>query len=80
MANAGSTLLIENILVGVFGGVIGGDFVATQLNSGTPLGPEFSMRSMLLAVGGAVVALLLLRLMRRVVGQAKTAKKPRRDR
>jgi uncharacterized membrane protein YeaQ/YmgE (transglycosylase-associated protein family) len=80
MANEGSTLLIENILVGAFGGVIGGEFVAAQLNSGAPLGPEFSIGSMLLAVGGAGLALLLLRLMRRVVGQGKTGKKPRRDR
>jgi uncharacterized membrane protein YeaQ/YmgE (transglycosylase-associated protein family) len=59
--------LIENILVGMFGAFIGGDFIAEQI-SGPAIAQGFHFSSLLLAIGGAVGALLLLQGMRKLVG------------
>jgi uncharacterized membrane protein YeaQ/YmgE (transglycosylase-associated protein family) len=58
---------IENILIGMFGAFIGGEFVSAQV-SGAAVATGFHMSSLALAIAGAVVMLLLLRLMRKVVG------------
>ncbi|MEO8390246.1 MAG: hypothetical protein ABI893_15985 [Polaromonas sp.] len=71
-------LVLENLGVGVFGAYIGGDFVASMLSGGKTTDTVFSMGSLGLAVGGAVVALGLLRLMRRAVGVQHVTKGPRR--
>jgi uncharacterized membrane protein YeaQ/YmgE (transglycosylase-associated protein family) len=71
-------LVLENLGVGVFGAYIGGDFVASILSHGKTNDTTFSMASLGLAVGGAVVALALLRLMRRAVGPMHRSKGPRR--
>jgi len=71
-------IVLENLGVGVFGAYIGGDFVAAMLSHGKTNGTVFSMSSLGLAVGGAVVTLLLLKLMRRAVGPMQRSKGPRR--
>lgn len=68
------TIVIENVLVGVFGAYIGGDFVAVMVN-GRLLNHDFSAASLGYAATGAVVSLLLLRLMRRAVGPLRPTKK-----
>jgi uncharacterized membrane protein YeaQ/YmgE (transglycosylase-associated protein family) len=81
MAHAGGRiLLIENVLVGVFGAFIGGDFIAAQLNNGVINDKDFSIRSLAIAITAAVVMLLVLRLLRRVVGPLQAGKKKARAR
>jgi uncharacterized membrane protein YeaQ/YmgE (transglycosylase-associated protein family) len=64
---------VEEVLVGVFGAFIGGEFIATQV-LGPAAGTGFSMAGLSMAVGAAVVMLVLLVLMRRVVGPMKISK------
>lgn len=71
-------LILENLGVGVFGAYIGGDFVAAILSRGKTNDTVFSMGSLGLAVGGALVALALLRLMQRAVGPMQRSKAARR--
>jgi uncharacterized membrane protein YeaQ/YmgE (transglycosylase-associated protein family) len=78
MSSGGKTLLVENVLVGVFGAFIGGDFVVAMLSPGVVNDKVFSMRSLAFAAAGAVVMLLLLRLLRTAVGPLRAGKrKPR---
>jgi uncharacterized membrane protein YeaQ/YmgE (transglycosylase-associated protein family) len=78
MNSDGKTLLVENALVGVFGAFIGGDFVVAMLSPGVVNDKVFSIRSLMFAVAGAVVMLVLLRLMRSAVGPLRAGKrKPR---
>jgi uncharacterized membrane protein YeaQ/YmgE (transglycosylase-associated protein family) len=78
MKSGGRTLLVENVLVGVFGAFIGGDFIVAMLSHGVVNEKIFSMRSLAFAVAGAVVMLLLLRLVRGAVGPLRAGKrKPR---
>jgi uncharacterized membrane protein YeaQ/YmgE (transglycosylase-associated protein family) len=77
---AGRTLLIENMLVAVFGAFIGGDFLVAQLG-GVATGDEtFHLRSLGLSVAGAVLMLLALQLMRRMVGPMRASKAPAKRR
>ena len=71
------SVIIENILVGMFGAYIGGDFVATMMD-GVAAGEDFSFSAFGYAVLGAVVLLLALKLMRYKVGALRVGKKPRR--
>lgn len=71
-------VIIENVGVGIFGAYIGGDFIASMLNGGVINDTDFSMRSLGLAIGGAIACLVILRLMRRVVGPMKAGKSKRR--
>lgn len=80
MAEAGRIVLIENVLAGVFGAFIGGDFIASQFTNGVVNNKDFLISSLALSVGGAVVVLLLLKLMRRVVGPMRAGKSPSRKR
>ena len=67
--------MIENILVGVFGAFIGGDFVAAMI-SGSKLvnDKDFRVSSLAMAVGGAIVMLVVLRVMRGAVGPMRSSK------
>ena len=67
-------VVIENVLVGMFGAFIGGDFVAAQFNHGVINDTVFSFRSLALAVAGGVVMLMALSLMRKVVGPMRNSK------
>jgi len=71
-------VILENLGVGMFGAYIGGDFVAAILSGGKTNDTVFSVGSLGLAVGAAVVALGLLRAMRRAVGPQHVTKGPRR--
>jgi uncharacterized membrane protein YeaQ/YmgE (transglycosylase-associated protein family) len=64
---------IENILIGMFGAFIGGEFVSAQV-SGAAVATDFHLSSLMLAILGAVVLLLLLKLMRKVVGPMQKGK------
>jgi uncharacterized membrane protein YeaQ/YmgE (transglycosylase-associated protein family) len=75
---SGRVAVVENLLVGVFGAFIGGDFVAAMLNGGVVDDKVFKVGSLAMAIAGAVVLLLMLRLMQRVVGPLQAGKaKPR---
>lgn len=70
----GKIVMIENILVGVFGAFIGGDFVVAMLSS-TPVDEKvFHVSSLGIAIAGALAALFLLRLMRGAVGPMRGSK------
>jgi uncharacterized membrane protein YeaQ/YmgE (transglycosylase-associated protein family) len=70
---------VENILIGMFGAFIGGDFVSVQI-SGATVASGFHFSSLLLALAGAIVMLALLQLMRKVVGpMRKSVSKKKRD-
>lgn len=73
------TSVIENVLVGMFGAFIGGDFVAAQFNGGV-VATTFTISGMIMAIGGAIVILLLLRLMRKLVGPQRNSKSISRKR
>lgn len=69
---------LEAVGVGVFGAFMGGEFIASYV-----LKPEvlktISAPAAGMAVAGAVVALVLLKLMRRAVGPMKVGKSRRRE-
>ena len=71
-------LIFESLGVGMFGAFIGGDLVASVLSGGKTNDTVFSMGSLGLAVGGGLLGLLLLKLMRGVVGKQHVTKGPRR--
>ncbi len=73
MGTASKTARIEEVLVGVFGAFIGGEFIATQV-MGPSAQTTFSMSGLSMAVVAALVMLGLLALMRRVVGPLKSGK------
>jgi uncharacterized membrane protein YeaQ/YmgE (transglycosylase-associated protein family) len=68
------TVVIENVMTGMFGAFIGGDFVASKFNAGVVNDAQFTVSGLVLAIGGAIVILLLLKLMRRVVGPMRNGK------
>lgn len=70
---------MENVLVGMFGAFIGGDFVASMLNGGVVNDQDFTLGALGLAVASAVVMLVLLRLMRGAVGPLRSGKKKRSE-
>ena len=72
MGTAGKITRIEEMLVGVFGAFIGGDFILSQLVG--PTGTGSMLQALGLAAAGAVVMLVLLRLMRKVVGPMRNSK------
>ena len=82
MGSSGKIVRIEEVLVGVFGAFIGGDFLMSQINgpvaatttaaAAAPTG--FSGASLGLAVLGAGVMLVLLKMMRGVVGPMRNSK------
>jgi uncharacterized membrane protein YeaQ/YmgE (transglycosylase-associated protein family) len=77
MKSKGTVMLAENIGVAIFGAFIGGDFLAAMLNKGVINDTVFSFQSLLIAIGGAATALLLLKLMRGSVGQYVNKPKPK---
>ena len=74
MGPGGRTVMIENVLVGVFGAFIGGEFIAAMLNGGK-IATEFKIGSLGIAVATAIVMLFLLKMMRRAVGPLVPSKK-----
>ena len=80
MKSEGKTVMIENILVGIFGAFVGGDFVVSLMNGGVVNDKVFKSSSLGMAVAGAVVLVLVVRLMRRMVGPLRAGKSKSRDR
>ena len=80
MKSEGRIGLIENVLVGVFGAFIGGDFIVALMNKGVVNDRDFHIGSLGFAVAGAVVMLLVLKLLRRSVGPMQSGKKKPRAR
>ncbi|MGE0498035.1 MAG: GlsB/YeaQ/YmgE family stress response membrane protein [Ramlibacter sp.] len=74
------TIVVENMLVGVFGAFIGGDFIVSMLNSGKVDDKVFHLSSLLIAIASAVAFLVVLRLMRKAVGPMRASKGPARRR
>jgi len=79
MAGGARPLLIENVLAGVFGAFVGGDFIVSSLNGGVVNDTDFKIGSLALAIAGAVVMLLLLKLMRKLVGPLRDSKSRKRS-
>ncbi|MDB5859865.1 MAG: hypothetical protein JWQ76_3554 [Ramlibacter sp.] len=73
MSTSGKITRIEEVLVGVFGAFIGGDFLMSQINGPTAVS-SMSASTVGMAVAGAAVMLVLLRLMRGVVGPMRNSK------
>lgn len=74
MGSSSKSVRVEEVLVGMFGAFIGGEFVFAQLNGGQAGTGIFSLGSLGLAIAGAVTLLVLLRLMRGVVGPLRPKK------
>jgi uncharacterized membrane protein YeaQ/YmgE (transglycosylase-associated protein family) len=74
MTAPGRVGMVENILVGVFGAFIGGDFLVSMLSGGVVNEKVFHFSSLGMAVAGAVVMLVVLRLMRAKVGPLRASK------
>jgi uncharacterized membrane protein YeaQ/YmgE (transglycosylase-associated protein family) len=70
----GRIAMLESVLVGVFGAFIGGDFLVAMLSDGVVSEKVFRMSSLGMAVGGAVVLLAALRLMRGAVGPMRATR------
>jgi uncharacterized membrane protein YeaQ/YmgE (transglycosylase-associated protein family) len=77
MASHTKVTRIEDVLVGVFGAFIGGEFVTAMLNAGK-VQTTFTMTGLLNAAGGAIVLLVVLAYMRRAVGPMRSRGKPNR--
>jgi uncharacterized membrane protein YeaQ/YmgE (transglycosylase-associated protein family) len=76
MGSAGKVVLVENVLVGVFGAFIGGEFIADMMKVKTP--GSFSMAALGISITAAIVLLVLLKLMRRSVGPMRNSKSRQR--
>jgi uncharacterized membrane protein YeaQ/YmgE (transglycosylase-associated protein family) len=75
VAGQGKTVMIENVAVGMFGAFIGGDFVAAMISGSKVVNDkDFRISSLGMAIAGAVLMLVVLRLMRRAVGPMKSSK------
>ena len=72
---AGKVQLLEGVAVGAFGAVIGAEALAAFFQANQPA-PGVTFTGVLAAVGGAVVMLALLGLMRGAVGPMRTRKSP----
>jgi uncharacterized membrane protein YeaQ/YmgE (transglycosylase-associated protein family) len=75
MGSQGTITRIEDVLVGVFGAFAGGDFLLSVLSGPSYKAAFFSMPSLGMAIAGAAVMLVLLRIMRGVVGPMRASKR-----
>ena len=78
MRSDGRIVRIEEMLVGVFGAFIGGDFLLSQLVG--PASTGSLVQALGLGLAGAVVMLVLLRVMRGAVGPLQSKKSRARPR
>ena len=70
----GKVAMIESVLVAVFGAFIGGDFLVAMFSDTVVSENVFRMSSLGMAVAGAVVMLVALRLMRGAVGPMRNSR------
>lgn len=75
MGSTGKVQRLEELLVGVFGAFIGGEFVVDLFRSSAPA-PGFSVAALGMGILGAVVMLTLLKMMRGAVGPLRPGKSP----
>jgi uncharacterized membrane protein YeaQ/YmgE (transglycosylase-associated protein family) len=80
MAGSGRVVMIENVLVGVFGAFIGGEFLAAVTGMVGPKDTSFHFSALMLAAVTALALLLVLKLMRGAVGPMRAGKSRARDR
>ncbi len=71
----GKVQRVEEMLVGVFGAFIGGEFVVDLFRGGQSV-PGVSIGAIGMALAGAIVMLALLKMMRGVVGPMRNSKSP----
>jgi uncharacterized membrane protein YeaQ/YmgE (transglycosylase-associated protein family) len=76
MGSTGKVQRLEEVLVGVFGAFIGGEFVVDAFRGAAPAAPGFSVAALGMGVLGAVVMLTLLKMMRGAVGPLRARKSP----
>ena len=74
MGSKGKVQRLEEVLVGVFGAFIGGEFVVDLFRSGAPATTGFSVAALGMGILGAVVMLTLLKMMRGAVGPLRSGK------
>jgi uncharacterized membrane protein YeaQ/YmgE (transglycosylase-associated protein family) len=79
MGSTARVVRIEDVLVGMFGAFIGGEFVTAMFNGGKAV-ETFTAGGLLNAVVSAAALLALLGLMRRKVGPMRPHKKVTRTR
>jgi uncharacterized membrane protein YeaQ/YmgE (transglycosylase-associated protein family) len=77
MASRAASTRVEDILVGIFGAFIGGEFLASAFTTGQPAG-TFTGLALGCAVASAFLMLLLLKLMRNSVGPLRSGKSRQR--
>ena len=71
---------IEEVLVGIFGAFAGGEFLLSQFAPRAPAAAaDFSIVSVGLGIAGAIVMLVLLRVMRGAVGPLRNSKSKNRQ-
>jgi uncharacterized membrane protein YeaQ/YmgE (transglycosylase-associated protein family) len=75
MASSGKIQKLENLLVGVFGAFIGGEFVVDMFRSGKP-DTGLSIAAIATGIAGAILMLLLLKMMRGAVGPMHHSRSP----
>lgn len=65
MKTDGQQGIILNIVVGIIGALLGGYFLAPMFGTGTINANDFSLPSLLVSLGGAVILLAVVNLFRR---------------
>lgn len=74
MGSHAKLVRIEELLVGVFGAVIGGEMATSNFTDGTAGG--IAVLPLAVAIAGAGLLLVLLKAMRSAVGPLRSRKKP----
>lgn len=80
MGGGGRIVLLENVGVGMFGAILGGDLLAAELGAAPAKGQFFSPGALGLAAVVAIVLLLLLKVMRKAVGPLLAGKSKAKNR
>jgi hypothetical protein len=80
MGGGGRIVLIENVAVGMFGAVLGGELLAAELGMVPAKGQFFSPGALGMAAVVAVALLLLLKVMRKAVGPMLAGKSKAKNR
>ena len=65
--------MILNIIVGIVGALIGGWLLSPMVGAGTVNQGDFSLMGLLVSLGGAIILLLVVNLVRRGAAEARAA-------
>lgn len=74
------TTRVEEVLVGMFGAFVGGEFAADMFRGSAPVESQSFIFKLVLAIACAVVLLVLLALLRRSAGPLQNSKSRSRNR